>query len=47
MNIFKWFQKSPPEEKPEESSSKWYSEPDIDAVIVYYVTKGGETCVDV
>jgi hypothetical protein len=50
MNIFKWFQKSPPEEKPEEpeeTSSKWYSEPNIDAVIVYYVTKDGETCVDV
>ena len=47
MNIFKWFKKIPKEEKPEESKSKWYSEPNIDAVIVYYVTKEGETCVDV
>jgi hypothetical protein len=47
MNIFKWFQKSPPEEKPEEPSGKWHSEPNVDAAIVYYVTKDGETCVDV
>lgn len=48
MNIFKWFQSSPKEEKPEEASgSKWYSEPNIDAVVVYYITKDGETCVDV
>jgi hypothetical protein len=47
MNIFKWFQSSPKEEKPEEVTGKWYSEPNIDGVIVYYVTKEGETCVDV
>ena len=47
MNIFKWFQSSPKEEQLEDSSGKWYSEPNIDAVIVYYVTKDGETCVDV
>ena len=47
MNIFKWFQSSPKEEQLEDSSGKWYSEPNIDAVIVYYVTKNGDTCVDV
>ncbi len=48
MNIFKWFKKTPKEEKPEEFQSKWSSEdPSVDAVIVYYVTKEGETCVDV
>lgn len=49
MNIFKWFQSSPKEEKPEKAAGKWHSESksNIDAVIVYYVTKEGETCVDV
>ena len=31
----------------EKSISKWHKDEEVDACIIYYVTKEGETCVDV
>jgi len=48
MNIFKWFQTTPnQQENPDQLDSKWHNDDSIDAAIIYYVQKDGETCVDI
>ena len=48
MNIFKWFKQDQKIiQNPDNHNSKWNKDIDIDGCIVYYVTKDGETCVDI
>lgn len=39
--------KEEPKEEPKEVASKWHNDDAVDGCIIYYVTKSGETHVDV
>lgn len=47
--MFNFFKKKvdTKKEEPKEVASKWHKDENVDGCIIYYITKSGETCVDV